>query len=236
MSYTEIKEMQGTYMWLASRCGKFTGSEIHKLIGMGKRPMTPAELVEEKLMGGKKRTVEAGFSEGGQTYILEKVAESLCNMPQDEAKSASLQHGKDYEPIAKHHYSKSTGFRIIEKGLLIPDWCDQAGSSPDGEIEGANAGIEIKCPFTQVEHLRNLMIKTPNELKEEKPIYYWQIQMLLAVTGWDYVDYISFSMFYPEKYSLCALKITPNRTDIDFLKGRIIEAVEEKTKILNRLK
>ena len=236
MAYTEINEVQGSLMWLVSRCGKFTGSEIHKLIGMGKRQMTPEELAAEKLLGGKRKTIEDGFSEGAKTYILEKVAESLCNLPQDEAKAATLQHGKDYEPIAKHYYQKSTGLKIVERGLLVPDWCEQAGSSPDGEIEGKNAGIEIKCPFTQVEHLRNLMIKSAAELKEEKPQYYWQIQMLLAVTEWDYIDYISFSMFYPVEYSLCALKIEPNKTDIEFLKSRILQAVEEKERILKIVK
>ena len=59
------------------RVGRFTSSQIYKLIPTGSVPMTKEELVEFKISNpsSKKRNKDSGFSQLGLTYISEKKLE-----------------------------------------------------------------------------------------------------------------------------------------------------------------
>lgn len=210
---------QRTEEWKEQRRGKFTASEIHKL------------------MRAK------GLGKTGETYILEKVAEELgATMP--EITTYAMQRGTDLEPYAKLAYSNSEGVAVSEQPFIVAPWCDEAGASPDGlvvEFDTENRmlpnrkGLEIKCPMNPVHHVQNMMIKTVDQFKAERPEYYWQVQMCMAVTGlkeWDFVSY--FPEIEPE-YQLVALTVDADPVDIELLKARIAEAVKIKREILAKL-
>jgi len=72
---------QGSQIWHDIRCGRFTSSEMHRLIKSGTRLMTAEELKNRPKTGPgshAKLTEDPNkFSDDGQTYIEEKVAEVL---------------------------------------------------------------------------------------------------------------------------------------------------------------
>lgn len=210
---------QRTPEWLAQRKGRFTASEIHKLMGI------------------------KGIGKTGETYVLEKVAEELgASMP--EITTFAMQRGTDMEPYAKRYYSKALDVAVSDQPFIVAPWCDEAGASPDGLVTEfdddmnmlpVTRGIEIKCPMNPVHHIQNFMIKTPGQLKELRPEYYWQIQMCMAVTGLRFWDFVS---YYPEindDYKMVVVTIAANDADIELMKLRIAEAVELKHQMLKEI-
>lgn len=194
-----INVEQGSPEWLAIRCGKFTASEIFKLCA------------------------PKGFGQTGESYIFGVLAEHLTQQ-YNQIGSKAMDWGKDYEPYARELYNRLTGSQIKEVGFIQSDFSELVGFSPDGL--GDNFGIEIKCPFESENHLKYLILKSQQELKELKPQYYWQCMFALMVTGFEYWDFISFDPRYPAEMQMFAMKILPIESEILFLKGRLIEAIE----------
>lgn len=201
---------QRTYEWAEKRRGLFTASQIHKLMGA------------------------RGLGLTGETYILEKVTEALgVYLP--EIKTAAMEYGTNLEPVAKQYYEMAFGCEILEQPFLIADWCDQAGASPDGKIKGTKKGLEIKCPFNPVNHTKNLMIKSAEDLKKISPEYYWQTQMEMAVSGFESLDFVSFHPEFTGLNRMMAIELHPVEADIILLTQRIEEAVIMKNVILKKI-
>jgi len=207
---------QRTDEWKQQRRGKFTASEIHKLMGI------------------------KGLGKTGETYIIEKVAEELgATMP--EVSTYAMQWGTETESYAKRFYSKAFKCSVSEQPFIIAQWCDVAGCSPDGLVtewdENNNPlqtrkGLEVKCPYNPAHHIQNLMIKSPDEFKELRPEYYWQVQMSMAVCNLNLWDFVSYYPGIDDDYQMTAVEIPANEKDIELLKVRISMAVEMKEKIL----
>ena len=81
-----------------------------------------------------------------------------------------------------------------------------------------------------------MTITTPEELKSEKPEYYWQIMMGFAVTNADLWDFVSYSESFTGKLRMSVLPIYPNQADIALLKSRVLEAVKIKNEIIEKIK
>jgi putative phage-type endonuclease len=208
---TEAFAEQGTDAWLEIRKGKITASKVSKL-------MAPK-----------------GFGETGKTYIMECVTEELGGII-PEVFSKEMEHGKITEPFAKEHYMKAFNCTIIDQPFIIAPWCDQAGCSPDGIIEGKDEGIEIKCSYIPTNHIKYLMLATPEELKDQKPEYYWQVMMSMAVTGLKMWNFVSYHDDFTGKLRMSVLPIPANEADIALLKSRIWEAVKIKNEIIDKIK
>lgn len=201
---------QGTYEWLEQRRGKFTASAISKL--MGKR----------------------GLGQTGETYVMEKVTESL-GVPIPEVSSYAMQHGTEWEPMARQYYEIAFHCEVEQQGFIVAPWNKDAGCSPDGIVKGKNKGIEIKCPYNPVIHTKHLMIKSASDLLHQHSEYYWQIQMCLAITELQAWDFVSFHPEFTGWKRMISIEIKPNEADIILLKQRINEAVELKAKILKQI-
>lgn len=196
--------------WFAERMGKFTASEIHRL------------------MGAK------GLGKTGETYVLEKVAESLgAKIPVVQSKA--MEHGVLTEPFAKLHYERAMGVEIEDCGFIVPEWSADAGCSPDGKIAGQDCYIEVKCPYNPDAHVRYLLLKEQDELKENKPEYYWQIMMSIAICNAIYWDFVSYHEDFQGELKMAVLRIQPNIGDIELLKSRIAEAVAMKNRYLKQI-
>lgn len=202
---------QGSDEWLQIRKGKFTASEVHRLMGI------------------------KGLGKTGETYIFEKVTEELGGTIPP-VFSKAMEHGTLTEPFAKRHYELAFDCTILEYPFFTAPWCDQAGCSPDGIVEGKELGIEIKSPYSPANHIAHLMITSPQELKEQKPEYYWQVQCCLAVTGLKEWDFVSYHEDFSGKLRMSVLTVAANEADIALLKSRIGEAVEMKNKIIAKIK
>lgn len=206
-----IQIFQGSDEWLAQRRGKFTASEIHKLMG------------------------QRGFGDTGMTYILEKVTEELGGTIPP-VYSKAMEHGTLTEPFAKRHYELAFDCTILDQPFFIADWCDQAGASPDGIIEGKEEGIEVKCPLNPVNHIQYLTLTTPEEFKSEKKEYYWQVMFSMAVTGIKLWNFVSYHEDFTGKLRMSVLPVPANVADIALLKSRVLEAVKIKNEIIEKIK
>jgi len=208
--------------WKEARRGKFTASEIHKLMGI------------------------KGLGKTGESYIYEKVAESLgCPIPH--ITTYAMQYGTEMEDGAKRYYSRLYNVSISEQPFIVPDWCEDCGASPDGIVlewddnnnpitDKPRRGIEIKCPINPAIHVANLMIKDQQELKSVRTEYYWQVMMCMAVTGLRKWDFVSFFPVIEEGLALFSLAVYADNAEIELLKSRIFEAVEMKNQILKSIR
>lgn len=202
--------------WFDIRKGKFTASEIHRL------------------MGAK------GLGKTGESYIWEKVAEELgATMPQ--VTTYAMTRGTEMEPYAKEYYSRAFNASVSPAEFIIAPWCNEAGASPDGivtdwENPGESKLIEIKCPMNPTNHLIYFTIKSVADFKREKPEYYWQLQLQMAVTGINQCDFVSFYPEIDEDFRMVALTVDADNSDIELMKLRIAEAVAMKHEILKSIR
>lgn len=200
---------QRTDMWDKQRLGKFTASEIHKLM---KIPKSKADT----------------FAEASYTYILEKVSEVLTGFAPVKNGEA-LVWGIEQEATAKKWFARITGKTIEEKGFI--SYTDHSGGSPDGVVE--DGIIEIKCPWNTVNHIKHIM--DSNNFRSNFPEYYWQMQMNMLVTGKDKAYFISFDPRIDEESGMFIKEIVRDQADIDLMIKKIEEATEAKISILNKL-
>lgn len=181
-----------------ARVGKFTGSEIWKL------------------MGAK------GFGKTGETYIYEKVAEFLTGVPvKPEFQAASTQWGIDHESEAKDYFKAATGLTIINSETLENS---QIAGTPDGIIKGNKIGFEIKCPFNSGNHLKNLLMSKELDLLDLHPEYYWQIVSYMWLTGFTKWKFCSYDPRFKDEKRMLILNIELIPEHLTLLQNRVIEA------------
>jgi hypothetical protein len=191
---------QGSAEWIQERLGRFTASEIHKLIPSGK--------------GGNV------FSETGKTYILEKLVELETGFPASDIYGPALDWGTEHEPMAREWYTKLTG-NVAQEAYFEP-YGTHAGGSPDGLV-GELGIIEIKCPFRTVNHFKYRMARKADDLPAE---YFWQIQMNLLCTGRSWCDFVSFDpRVRTRELGLFVLRVEAGKAEQELLKTRIADAV-----------
>jgi putative phage-type endonuclease len=200
--------------WFEVRRGKFTASEIHKLMGK-----TFGENITD-------------WTQTAQTYILEKVSEHFAE-PIEERTSTACQWGIEHEEIARTYYESI--FKEDVKLVGFKAFGEHAGCSPDGIVKGKKRGIEIKCPYTIVQHLKNLRIKNNADLKANNPEYYWQIQFSMVCFGFDRWDYVSYHPNFEPKTRLNCIEIVKNENDCATLIERIEMATKIKLQIISEL-
>lgn len=176
-----IECVQGSPEWHQVRRGKPTSSDFDRII-------TPAK----------------GLPSAAQdSYIDELIADILDQQysrePEQRYISPSMQQGTDYEEAARSWYSFQFDKEVRQVGICLSD-CGRWGASPDGLI-GDDGIIEIKFPELK-SHIRYLReAKEPTE-------YRTQIHGLLAVTGRQWLDFISYSPV-PELENF-VIRITPD--------------------------
>jgi hypothetical protein len=180
------------------RAGRFTGSEIHKLMGV------------------------KGFGKTGETYITEKVAEHLTGEPiKPEFSSASTQWGIDHELEAQLHFEAATGSKVktcetIDNGMIC--------GTPDGLLIDKPIGFEIKCPFNSGNHLKNLLMNSGADLLDLRPEYYWQVVAYMWLTGYKDWKFCSYDPRFKEEKRMLILNVTLETSHLLALQQRVTEA------------
>lgn len=108
--------------WKNERYGKFTASEIIKILGV------------------------RGIGETGKTYAIEKAIEQLYGEFEEPFISYDMQNGIDTEPLAFAKFKELKGLEFLEvSNCGFFNYEQHAGASPDGLVSD-NAILEIKCP------------------------------------------------------------------------------------------
>ena len=117
-----MEQLQRTESWLKDRYGKFTASEIIKLLGA------------------------RGLGETGKTYAIEKAIEELYGDFEENYISYDMAQGIENEPLAFAKFQELKGLEFLEvEKCGFFNFEQHAGASPDGLVSD-NAILEIKCP------------------------------------------------------------------------------------------
>lgn len=108
--------------WHNQRLGKFTASEIYKLMGI-------------KALG-----------ETGKSYAFDKAVETVFGEVEENFISYDMQNGIDTEPLAFAKFKELKSLQFIDvESCGFFNLGENAGASPDGLV-GSDAILEIKCP------------------------------------------------------------------------------------------
>ena len=119
----------------------------------------------------------------------------------------ALNHGKEYEPIAKEKYislmkCNHKEFTFSESGLFVDPSRPYLGASPDLLVYCSGCGMglsEMKIPFSIVNEMlsaKNLPYLVEHDnvtMLRKEHAYYAQIQGQLALPGRTYCDFFVFT-------------------------------------------
>lgn len=201
--------------WKGERLGKFTASEIGKLMVKG-------------------RSKDQYFGDGAMTYIESRAAEILTQEPATDLEGMkAIEWGNTHEPEAAALFTEHMNGDFIYYGKNdskffpyepIKLW---AGGSPDGLVPH-KAVAEFKCPESSTQHIKHCRLKVGADLKELKPIYYGQIQFNMMCTGLDLSYFVSYDPRQLERN--LRLKVLPVPYDKSYCKEldeRLKRAVDE---------
>lgn len=198
--------------WRMERIGKFTASEIWKLMTKGKGEY---------------------FGAPAKTYIKAKVAEILTQEPNNGGRlnTNAMEWGNANEAEAIARFEKETGFKVEHFGGANPKFfpfTEFSGGSPDGIFVDLTAHVEVKCPFNSTEHYEHFLLESPEDLKDYAPEYYWQIQANSLFTDCKKGYFISYDpRFLIDKFQIKIIEV-PIDDDISReLKERISEAEKQ---------
>jgi len=187
--FNENQPEQRTADWHRARLGHFTGSQIVKLMGSGR----------------KKDDV---FSATAVTYIFQVASERLLSekvveddemfwlyLEQVSHTNRAMQWGIDNENEARELYEKLSGCEVRELSSVEHESVANYAASPDGVVEKSDICVEIKCPKpeTAVRYMAN--ISDGETLKEVMPDYYWQVQAEMDCTGASGCDFVVYCPF-----------------------------------------
>lgn len=208
---------QNSEEWERIRIGRFTSSEMYKLL-------TPPKTNAAK---------EAGkLSETALTYINVKVAEAITGQKKQDSYAFPLVYGKEKEPEAIQYFCEKTGFIHEPIGFVL--FGDHAGGSPDGIINGTDV-LEVKCPYAVETHVDYLMLTDQWDLKRLNPQYYYQVQSNLLFTEKLLAHFVAYDPRYPEKQRMVHIQVKPDNEAFDRITAILPKAIEEKLKLIKTL-
>lgn len=205
--------------WKGERLGKFTASEIGKLMTKG-------------------RAKDQYFGDTAMTYIESRAAEIITQEPVTDLEGMkAIEWGNNHEPEAALLFSEKFPDFIYygkENSKFFPYepvklW---AGGSPDGLIH-RRAVVEFKCPENSTHHIKYWRMKRGPDLKEIKPIYYGQVQFNMMSTGVDLGYFVSYDPRPLEReVRMKILEVPYDKAYCKELDERLKRAVEELRTIL----
>lgn len=228
---------QGSQQWSDVRAGRFTASEIFKLMDSGTRMMNAAELKARPKEGKGKsaKMIEDPnlLSKPAITYINEKVAETLTGQAKPQVFSRATEWGDQFEPLAAEEFKKETGldFEIIS----FVTFGDHAGGSPDRIIKGTGDILEIKCPYNSENQVAYLLLTDQWDLKRMHPNHYWQCMsnLLFSQGAAKMCHFVTYDYRMIEKKNqFCYIPIKPIEEDFDLIIKKLEVAVAEKLRAL----
>ena len=198
--------------WMTDRLGKFTASEIYKLLVKGK--------------GGEY------FGQAAQTYIKQKAAEILTLEQNNGGRvnGYALEWGNAHEHEAIVRFQKETGLDVDYYGGASPKFFELtpfSGGSPDAIISGDTVG-EVKCPYNSAEHIEHLLLNDETDLKSYYPEAYWQMTFNMICTDLKKATFISYDPRYADEVlQIKIISFDINEEDAALIKERVAEAEKQ---------
>lgn len=228
---------QGTPEWDQVRLGRFTASEIHRLMEPTKREMTEAEL-KARPKSGKGSSAKLVYdystlSAAALTYIKEKVAEVLTGQPNQQGYAFPLVWGKTYEDDACEAFVAKTGLIIEKVGFF--KYTDHAGGSPDRFV-GDNAILEVKAPYNSTNQIEYLILTDHYDVRRDYFPYWCQCQANMLFTDRSLAHFCTFDPRMKEdKHRLTHIEIPADAEFHDLIAKQIVRATAEKLKLIQLL-
>jgi hypothetical protein len=230
---------QGTEQWEQLRAGRFTSSEIWKIMDCGFRNMTPEELAARPKSGVGSKTTRvpdpSKMGAKGITYVNQKVAEVLTGSPKPSSYAYPLVYGKETEPLAVEFFENVTGLKCEEIGFQT--WGEHAGGSPDRII--GDEGLEIKCPYQSENQIEYLLLTDVWDLKANYPEYYWQVVSLMLFCDkkrWHFCTYDPRMIDDKHKLTHLTIEYDTVKEDMNLIVTALEGAIKLKLEMLHRLK
>jgi len=195
--------------WFEMRKGRFTASDISRLLG-------------KESLAKTKQSID--------TFAFEKAVEVVFGLNDDDSiVSFDMQRGIDLEPLAfkKFKELKELEFISVKECVFFP-FKDHSGASPDGLVDD-DAILEIKCPR------RNKFFKiVANGVSEIDKKYIAQMQMQMLATKSKRCHFFNYLLENGKEYYH---EIIIDRDDdmIDLIKKRILSATEIKLDYITKL-
>ncbi len=205
---------QGSVQWHDIRSVMPTASNFDRLI-------TPAKW-------------EPAKGEAIRKFQLELLANRIFGVaPEDQFSSAAMEHGREWEPIARAAYEFERNVTIEEGGFFTDD-TESYGASPDGLV-GDDGLVEFKNPAGPHVHLAALIdnigyiseaamsplwtaqITNTSNIKGFLRDHWAQVQGQLFVTRRDWADLICNFARLP----MVVVRIYPNPTYFGILKAAL---------------
>lgn len=204
--------------WKAERIGKFTSSEIYKLLKSGRKK-------------------EQYFGDGAITYIQEVVAEIITGeAPEISSKAIEWGYANEYDAILE--YEQRMGVKVEYYGSGNPKFfpfSDVCGGSPDGLV-GTQILMEVKCPFNSANHIKFLTMESQEQLKEDNFDYYCQTQSNLLFVKREFAHFISYDpRVIDHRLRLAILEVKRDEELIKDIEERIKAATVIVKNIMSKL-
>jgi exodeoxyribonuclease (lambda-induced) len=203
-----MNDQQRTYLWGQERIGKFTASEIYKLMGKPKKGF---------------------FTDTALSYIMDKVAEIIkgeCEMSPD---TYATVWGIEHEPEALSWYEKLSGSKVELVGFV--PYNENSGASPDSLV-GLDGMVEVKCPYATRNHLNNCLLRSSEDFKNHKPEHYWQMMMGMMSAGREWCHFISYDPRLPLSCGYYQFTLFADENEFKLLQDKISLAVEKRDELL----
>jgi len=175
------------------------------------------------LLTGKGSTLLAGGVEYAKRIALERMG--IVNEDEFFNGNKATEWGNQYELEAiqafeSHNFIKTFDHqKTVEKGWL--------SCTPDGYI-GTDELIEIKCPFSPLIHLNNILENGLNQ-------YYNQVQFQLMLTERETCYLVSYNPLFTEKNSLYSVKIQADKAWQNMCMNRVEQAESVIEYVLSKL-
>lgn len=201
--------LQRTDEWYKIREGRFTASEIHRLLG-------------KETLKTTKQSID--------TFAFEKAVETLYGKEDFELNNFDIQRGVTLEPLAFKLFKELKSYEFIdveETGFHI--YGKNAGASPDGLLSN-NSNLEIKCPR------RNKFFKIVANGKDEiDDKYYSQMQMQMLCTNTEKTYFLNYYLENSLEY-WHEIIVERDEDMIKLIKERIEQATEIKLNYIEKIK
>ena len=200
---------QRSEQWFEMRKGRFTASDIVRLLG-------------KETLAKTKQSID--------TFAFEKAIETVYGLDEeDDFISFDMQRGIDQEPLAfaKFKSIKELDFLKVEECVFFP-FGEHAGASPDGLV-GNDAILEIKNPR------RAKFFKTvANGISEVEPKYIAQMQMQMLCTNSDKGYFFNYLIDNGKEY-WHEIEVERDEEMIELIKERIVIATKIKLEYIEKL-
>lgn len=228
---------QNSEEWDKVRIGRFTASEIHRLMEPSKREMTEAELRARPKEGKGSATKFAydysKLSDAAMTYVSEKVAEVLTGQPKSQGYAFPLVWGAEHEEEAAQFFTQKTGLETEKVGFF--KYTDHAGGSPD-RLVGTDAILEIKCPYEPVNQINYLLLTDHFDVRRNYFPYWVQCQANMLFTDSKLCHFVTFDpRMTDDKHKLAHIEIPADEAFQDLIIKQITLATKEKLKLIQLL-